>query len=457
VAVERGNVVETVSVTGAISPLGKADLAFEKGGAVAAIYVKVGDPVTAGQALASLNAASDRANLAAAEATLKDLARGLRPEEEGAEAAKVTAAKVSLESARTDLLTAAQSAYTKTTDAIFNYTDDFFTNPRSGAPVLQLAADSYSIQNAIETSRHNLTNTFQLWALDLAGSDATALGAKSESYLSTARQFVNSLAALINRTSSASATTYLASANSALSLLDQAASSLTSARAALKAAESAYTAAAANYNLKAVGNSAEAVASQAARVAAAQAELAKDTVRSPLAGVVSRIDPEVGEFVSGGQTVFGVISNDAYKIEANVPEADIAKITLGNLASTTLDAYGSDVDFPARVTTIDPAQTILEGVPTYKVTLYFDQKDSRIRSGMTANLEILTREKNDVLYIPYRAIINEGGKKSVRLVKADGQTYETVPVTTGLKGSTGTIEIVSGLKVGDKVVTYLKP
>ena len=52
-----------------------------------------------------------------------------------------------------------------------------------------------------------------------------------------------------------------------------------------------------------------------------------------------------------------------------MPEADIAKVAIGDLASSTLDAYGSYVDFPAQVTMIDPAETVIEGVPTYKVTL----------------------------------------------------------------------------------------
>ncbi len=99
---------------------------------------------------------------------------------------------------------------------------------------------------------------------------------------------------------------------------------------------------------------------------------------------------------------------------------------------------------------------MLEGVPTYKVTLMFVQNDSRIRSGMTANLEILTHEMDNVLEIPYRAVIDNDGSTTVRLVNQDGKTYTTVPVTVGLKGSDGTIAVLSGLSAGDKVVTYVQ-
>jgi len=150
------------------------------------------------------------------------------------------------------------------------------------------------------------------------------------------------------------------------------------------------------------------------------------------------------------------VQNDSFKIEAFVPEADIAKVAVGDLASSTLDAYGSYVDFPEQVTMIDPAETVIEGVPTYKVTLQFVAPDARIRSGMTANLEIHTHESDGVVEIPYRALASTATTTTVRVVSKDGKSYFIAPVMTGLKGSDGTIEIVSGLNPGDKVVTYVK-
>jgi len=87
--------------------------------------------------------------------------------------------------------------------------------------------------------------------------------------------------------------------------------------------------------------------------------------------------------------------------------------------------------------------------------LKFVNPDSRILSGMTANLEILTNEAAGVLEIPYRAVTVTATSTTVNLLNPDGTTYKAVPVVTGLKGSDGTIQIISGLKVGDKVVTYI--
>jgi RND family efflux transporter MFP subunit len=198
------------------------------------------------------------------------------------------------------------------------------------------------------------------------------------------------------------------------------------------------------------------VAAQSATVDSFKAELAKDQIISPMAGLVTKIEPNLGEFVSPGETVMSVISDGDYKIEAYVPEADIAKLALGNLASTTLDAYGQNVDFPATITALDPAETVLEGVPTYKVTLKFLSSDARILPGMTANLDILASQRQGVLTVPARAVTDTNGKKTVRILDSNGQTFKERPVEVGLKGSDGAVEVVSGLTAGERVVTYIK-
>ena len=193
-----------------------------------------------------------------------------------------------------------------------------------------------------------------------------------------------------------------------------------------------------------------------AGVASAEASLAKSIIKSPIDGVITNIDPKLGEIVPAGKNVISIISYGDYEVEAFVPEADIAKVKIGNLASTTLDAYGSNADFETMVIKIDPAATVIDGVPTYKVTLKFIAQDVRIKSGMTANLDILTNQKNDVLILPNRVInTNNDGKYVTILKTVDKSETQDVKITTGLRGSDGNVEIISGLNLGDKVVTSL--
>ncbi len=445
-----GDVVETVSVTGTIMPMDKADLAFQKSGAVAAVYVRVGDPVKKGDRLAMLDDRNDRAALAATQATHDDAARALTPQE-------LAVQQTALDNAKKDAVNAAHDGFTKAQSALFNYTDGFYSNPQSSNPTLSIHTDTYNTQLIMNKGRLDATDALNHWSADLSAKDIdpTTLISKARGYASAIKSFMADLSVIVNALSpnnsslsQAAINAYVASMNSGLTALNAAIDAISAAQASLSAAKS-------NYDLKLSGSSSQSIAALSAKVSQAQAALDQDVLVSPIAGIVAKADPNVGEFVSAGQGAF-TVQNSAFKIEAHVPEADIAKISFGDAASSTLDAYGSDLDFPAQVSSIDPAEIVLEGVPTYKVTFLFVNPDNRIRSGMTANLDIHTRERHGVLTVPYRAVTDTKGSKTVRLVSADGLSFVPVPVTVGLKGSDGLIEILSGISEGDRVVTYVK-
>ncbi len=446
-----GNIIEQVSVTGKVVPINQADLAFEKSGVLTSVDVAVGDHVSRGQTLATLDSATDQAAVSSAQATLSDMSRSLTPQE-------LAVAKTAVETAEKGAVDAAADAYNKTQSAIVNYSSTLFSGPQSANPKLLFSTQTADQERRIELEQVNTQILLQKWNTEVAiasSSSADMLIADTEGFLTTVTTFANDLATAANalaQTSAPSQTnvvSYIATVNSLNAAIVAATSEVTTAGTSLATAES-------NYNLKLAGNSVQSIAAQAAKVAQAQALLAQDILTSPIDGVVTQADPTVGEFVGAGTTGFAVQSSGQFKIEAYVAEADIAKVAVGNLASTTLDAYGSNTDFPSSVTAIDPAETILQGVPTYKVTLYFVTPDSRIRSGMTANLEILTHEHDNVLEVPARAILSGNASTTARILNPDGTTYATVPVTAGLKGSDGMIEILSGLTAGDKVVTYIK-
>ena len=463
-----GNVIEKVSVTGKVSPLGKAELSFEKSGVVTRIAVKVGDRVKKGDLIASLNSADDAAALASAQAQLAEVSRGLRPEELATDQATMDTASTTLGNAKKDAVNATRDGYVKAQSSLVNYADTFFTNPQSANPTINIRVQSTNFQTAINNNRVLVSDILAKWKNDTDNTitdtnDVNGLINRSEGYLNTIKSFLNNLSSIVNDLNpgnsgltQATIDTYTTAMNTALATLTQAITSVTSADTALKSASSSFIQVLNEFSLQKAGSSPENIAAQSAKVDQARAQLAKDSIISPIGGIVTRADPNLGEFVSAGQSSFAVQSDGAFKIEAYVPEADIAKVALKNNADVTLDAYGSNTIFPAIVTFVDPAETILEGVPTYKVTLQFVETDERIRSGMTANTDILTHEVDSVLTVPTRAVIDDAGKKSVRLLDANGKTFKEVPVVTGLKGSDGTIEIKSGIEAGDKVVTYVK-
>lgn len=476
-SVSVGNVVEIVSVTGQVLPVDKADLSFEKSGTVSVINVAVGDNVKVGDPIASLDSATDHATLATQQAKLDDMTRSLRPVEYAADQSKVTTAQVALTNALADAENASRQAYVSAQSAVNNYADTFFTNPQSVNPTINVTVQSQQNQIAINNERLEVSGSLAAWKADLntlsatSTTGATTILANADGYLSTIKTFMSDLSAIINNLSPGNSSlsqsiiaTDISDINSAMAGENNAENTVTTAQTELANASSSLASAQSQFALDQAGSSQDAINAQSAQVDLAKAELAQDTLTSPIDGIITQVVPDVGEFVPAGQVEFSVINNGIYKIEAYVAEADIAKVAINDMASVTLDAYGANVNFPAHVAAIDPAETVLAGVPTYKVTLYFNTNDPRIRSGMTANTYILTHEVDNVVEIPYRAVINNASgnitgstaSTTVRVVNADGKTYTTVPVTLGLKGSDGTVQIMSGLSVGKKVVVDLK-
>jgi HlyD family secretion protein len=140
-------------------------------------------------------------------------------------------------------------------------------------------------------------------------------------------------------------------------------------------------------------------------------------------------------------------------VEINIPEVDIGQVSLEDYCRIDLDAF-IDEQFSGKVIKIDPAETIIAGVVYYKTTISLNSDDQKIRPGMTANVIVVTESKESVLTVPQRAIFEKEGKKFVRII--EGENLKEIEVQTGLKGVRGEIEIISGLKEGDKVVTFLK-
>ena len=174
---------------------------------------------------------------------------------------------------------------------------------------------------------------------------------------------------------------------------------------------------------------------------------------SPVTGIVTKKNVEVGETVVPSSTVLSVATHDLM-VESKVPESDIAKVQLGQHANITLDALPLDVIFDSEIIQIDPASTVVQDVVYYNIKLKLENMDERIKPGMSANIDIKTAEKDDVLMIPLRAVKTEGSQKTVDVLQADN-TVKTVKVETGLQGDDGMVEVTKGLNARDKVVTFV--
>ncbi|MFA7286830.1 MAG: efflux RND transporter periplasmic adaptor subunit [Patescibacteria group bacterium] len=394
-----------------------------------------------------------------------------------------------------------QDAYRVADDALAKQVDDFFLDQGSGTPRLSyVTADT---QSGIDAENQRLAAGLAVQSLATLATVDVTNGAAVTSALSVAVSKLRIVQAMLERLAdtlnvstslnSTSLATYKANLNTARTNINASISAInsqsqsisaqqatnqaatTTAQAAVNDAEQAVMAAKNELALLDAGASSEKLRSEAAAVkqaeanvasqrgdveraqaaaASARAELAKATLRAPIAGVVTAVAIEPGEIVSANKTIVSLIGDSAYEVESFVPEAEISKVKIGDDAAITLDAYGSDVVLTAVVTSVDPAETEVEGVATYKMVLQFTGQDERIKSGMTANIVLTTGERTNVLAIPQRAIFSRDRIKYVRVLV--GELPEEVKVTTGLNDILGNVEILEGLEEGDTVIVSEK-
>lgn len=191
-----------------------------------------------------------------------------------------------------------------------------------------------------------------------------------------------------------------------------------------------------------------------ARAALSRAQVAYDnaTLTAPFTGVVSEIFITEGETVSALSPVAVLVSHASYEIEVHVPEDDIRNIEVGDAADITFDAYPGDV-FGASVTFVAPTAVEIDGVKVFKTILEFKEQDARIKAGLSVDIDIIAAEKAGVLAIPTRSVVSQDGKEYVRIFE-NGEFF-LKPITTGLQGSSGYIEVIDGLSIGEEIVTFI--
>ena len=476
--VKRGPVVEEVLVTGAVKSDQQVDLSFQKIGRLQKLLVDVGTRVSQGQLLASLDTSveyaavqSAQGKLAEQQAHLSDMQTGARPEEISVKEAEISKDAQDLADAYSNVTTVLLDAYNKADNSVNRQMDSLFTDDQTSSPKLTLSITDNQLQIDTENGRGRATLDLAQLA-DLSNATSTDPATQEQS-LSSAKDLLTDIQGFLNTTSMAlqhptnvndpNLQSYKDNVNTARTNVT---SALTNVRTQIQTIDDlkiTLLQAQRELALEKLGSTPDAIAQQQAvvdqaqaGVLSAQAAYQQDFLYAPTSGTITAKNILPGELVSATSPALSLIGDQAFQIEADVPEADIAKISIGNKASTTLDAYGSDENFPATVILIDPAEKVIEGVPTYKVTLAFDTPDARIKSGMTVNVTIVTHRQENVLSVPQRAItLNDDGTKTVKVLKADGTT-ETRTVTTGLRGESGDTEITSGLQEGEKVVTFMQ-
>lgn len=491
--VHPADFIRQVSVSGKVTAMENLNLSFEQSGRVKSILVSVGDEIFAGQILAEQETSQLEAQLAEAQlaeaqagvdaqkAKLAQLLDGNSPEDiVVAETALLNAetalsgAYTSLNDAKQNLIDKIKDSYTKADDSVLNKTDQIFNNPQSGNPQIIFNIDS-SLQLQINWERLLIGAVLKNGnSVEIAkNDDLFALAQETKNNLDKIKSFLDKVSSAVNnpnncyvsenscrpiptawKTDNSSARSNI---NTAISNLSSAEEKLRTEQSNVKTAEGGLEIAKNQLSVKKAPARSSDVSLNMAQVKQAEAsvqnilvQIGKRKIFSPIAGVASVVNSKVGSIASSNETAVSVISADALQTESFVPEKNIPFIKIGDNADISLDAYGDTVVFLAKVVSIDPAETIRDGVSTYKTKLSFLEKDTRVKPGMTANIIITSAKKTGAIAVPQGIVASKNGKNFVK-IKEGGIVFEK-EVELGSISSLGQIEIISGLKDGDIVI-----
>jgi len=200
-----------------------------------------------------------------------------------------------------------------------------------------------------------------------------------------------------------------------------------------------------------------------AQLDAAETELRYTKIISPIDGIVVSKEVEVGQTVAASfqtPTLFYVAEDlSKMQIEASVVEADIAKVKEGQRVEFSVDSFPDEI-FVGTVTQVRNEAITTSNVVTYEVIIEVDNRELKLKPGMTANVEIITADKKNILTVPNKAlrfyIADEFGKtqrykdKGVWILKNGNP--ERVSIKVGISDDENSEIITDLIKVGDNVI-----
>lgn len=481
--VRRGVIISTVETTGKLVTENNAQLSFRASGPVEKIYARQGDPVKAGEVLAELDTSDlkrqvqqaqtqlqiaqlnlekgkqgpSRQDLAAAQAQLdgalaqlKQVKAGSSPEDisaaqatlaqaqsklaalkKGASPQDVAAAQSKLDEARANRELVANTAHNNTEQARITYDQAAKATQDWLDPTGQLEQARLNYETAQKNEQSQVAIADAQVNQAQQALDKLKAGPSADD-VNQAQQAVNQAQANLDKLKKGPTAEDIAQAQSKV---DVAQANLDKLKAGPGEADLAISQQQVNLAQLGVDN--------------AQAQLANAQIISPLDGALLSINLEVGQVAGALQPVATVADLNSLRVQADVDEIDVGRVSPGQPVTMTLDAYPG-VKIPGKIESLAPGATQKQGSTVYQATIGFTAPGGVTpREGMAANVTITAQRKDNVLLLPNRALESVANRQYVTL-RENGVTRK-IEVETGLSNDTDT-EIISGLSEGQTVV-----
>jgi len=397
VTATRGKLTASIGATGIVRSNQTTVLAWQTTGAVEQINVEVDDQVTADQVLATLQKTSLPQNIITAEIELNNAQKALDDLYDSAETARIQALQ--------SIATYAQAVKNA------QYQLDNYTVP------VQL--QDLEIMEAVDVMQERLDQARQAF----------------EPYK------------------------YLSSGNSTRQdlkeALDEAQSDY---NAAVKRLEYVYQLEVAQSNLKKAREDYEKwkngpdpvdITNTQARIDAAQATLDLAQLNAPFDATVTEVNIKPGDQAAPGTPAFRLDDLSSLLVDVMVSEVDINRVELGQDVSLSFDAILGK-EYQGEVVEVAQVGTSVQGIVEFKVTVELTNPDEAVKPGMTAAVNIVVDELENVLLVPNRAVRIEEGERVVYILR-NNQT-ESVNIVLGASSDTNSQVVEGDLSEGDEII-----
>jgi multidrug resistance efflux pump len=453
--VVKRDVIQTVLASGKSKAVSSADLGFEQSGKVIYAPYDVGTRVEPNQVILRLDSSELLADLAEAEADLAEVEAGGQTD------------TVVVSDAISNAKAVMQKSFVIADNSIGAYIDQLFEDPgeedTNFKPSYQKSDDTeisfsvdYEDRIAINVKRRELLEIFESWQvmIGMINNDNVKMSlASTEAYLKKTQELVDLVSAQVFELEAKSNETvaviagYKADVSIARESISNALSEIVSAREKLNSALATFA------QVGSSGSSSQQakIMQIKARIQNIEAQIEKNSLRSPIAGIITKHDIEKGEIATSGTEVITVISDSSLEIESNISEINIGKIVIGNTVKINFDAYPGE-QYEGVITYIDPGETLVDGVVNYTIKISLPVSDPKIKSGLTSNLEIETGRREGVLAVPLFSVSRKDGKSTIESFNNTDQSRTTKEITTGLVGQDGYVEVLGGLTEGESII-----
>jgi HlyD family secretion protein len=191
------------------------------------------------------------------------------------------------------------------------------------------------------------------------------------------------------------------------------------------------------------------IAAAEARIEAIESTLKMISMEAPFNGQVTSIPSKVGDQVAPGTVSFRIDDLSRLLVDVEITEVDINRIQLGQPVELTFDAIMGE-EFNGIITEVARVGTNVQGVVNFTVTIEITDADENVRSGMTAAVNIIVEQVENVLMVPNRAVRMLEGDRVVYVLRNGMQEVEEIEI--GVSSETHS-ELISGnVEIGEKFI-----